>query len=165
MRVTTFESQTVIAALTGAVALLGARINSTSQQKQERQATETERRHVFERETLIALQDALDELYRIVEESVLVRFPRAVDDDRVVELPHPPEPLSYRTVEASVDKLQGRVLDDDLRADVRAVRKAAGMVMTTKTKGAADDRGEELVRLSELITERIGERIRYLFTS
>jgi len=165
MNVTTFESQIAIAALTGAVALLGARINSTSQQKRERQATETERRHVFERETLVALQDALDELYRIVEETVVVRFPRGGDDDTVVELPHPPEPLAYRTVEAIVDKLRGRVLDDDLRAGIEAVRKAAGMVMTAKTKGAADDRGEDLVKLSESITDRVGERIRYLFRS
>jgi hypothetical protein len=63
----------VIASLAAGAALLGARVNSTWQVKRERQARETERRHVFQRhvfqqETLVALQDSLEELYRVVEE-------------------------------------------------------------------------------------------------
>jgi hypothetical protein len=48
-------------------------VNSTSQEKRERLARKTERRHTFERDALMDVQDALDELCRVVEDLVLSR--------------------------------------------------------------------------------------------
>jgi hypothetical protein len=46
-----------------------------SQAERERKARADERRLIFEQEMLVRLQDALDEVDRIVEETGLQRFP------------------------------------------------------------------------------------------
>lgn len=106
---------------------LGARINSSTQAKRERRARADERRQVFEQETLVRLQDALDDLYRIVEETGLERFPPNRDDVQYIDVP--PEPLDYRRSEAATSTLAVRVLDDDLRALVEKVVEHADEVM------------------------------------
>jgi hypothetical protein len=76
MRVTPFQASIATGLLTVGATWVGARINWASQAKREREAREAERRHIFEHETLISLHDALEVLYRLTEEIVLVqRFP------------------------------------------------------------------------------------------
>lgn len=75
LTVTDFEEKALLVLLGAGATWLGTKVNSTSQQKRERLARETERRHIFERDALVDVQDALDELYRVVEDLVLSRFP------------------------------------------------------------------------------------------
>jgi hypothetical protein len=119
MKVTPFEASVATGLLVAGATWLGARINSTTQAKRERKARADERRQVFEQETLVRVQDALDDLYRIVEEAGLERFPPNRDDVQYIDVP--PEPLDYRRAEAAVGTLSVRVLDDDLRALVEKV--------------------------------------------
>ncbi len=163
MKVTAFEAGAVTGLLVAGATWLGARINSTSQAKREQEAREAERRQVFEQETLVALQDALEELYRIVEEKVLERFPLGIHADQVVDLPYPAEPLVYRTAAATVDKLRERVLDDDLRALTHDVLFAAVKVLAAVTRRAVDNLQEKLWDLSIDMNQRVGERLRRLF--
>jgi hypothetical protein len=165
MRVTTFEAGAMTGLLVAGATWLGARINSTSQAKRERDAREAERRQVFEQETLIGLQDALQDLYRLVEEHLKERFPSEIDQDQVVDLPpgYPIEPLAYRTAQATVDKLQSRVLDDDLRTLIDNVLDIAGSAMVAKTMRAADQCEGELWELSNDVNQLVGERLRRLF--
>jgi hypothetical protein len=74
MKVTPAEASAATALLVAGATWLGARINSSTQAKRERKARADERRQVFEQETLVRLQDALDDPYRIVEETGLKRF-------------------------------------------------------------------------------------------
>jgi hypothetical protein len=55
LTVTPFQEKMAVALVAGGLALLGARINSVSQQKRERRAREAEARKVFERDALVGL--------------------------------------------------------------------------------------------------------------
>jgi hypothetical protein len=137
---------------------------TTSQAKREREAREAERRQVFEQETLVGLQDALEELYQIVEDVLRERFPPEIDADQFVDTPDSwSEPLVYRTAEAAVDKLRARVLDDDLRELIDKVLYAAGMVMHARKRSAADRLQEDLWTLSGDVNQHVGEQLRRLF--
>jgi hypothetical protein len=161
LKVTPFQAQMAAVALGGGIALLGARINSVSQARRERQAKEAERRHIFERDALVAVQDALDQLYRVVEDTVLARFPP--DNPSIHSVNVPPEPIEYRKAEATVGTLQERVLDDDTRALVGRVVEVAGEVMRAGSRVTVDDRNQVLRELSIRLHERIGERLRRLY--
>jgi hypothetical protein len=163
MRVTPFQASIATGLLTVGATWLGARINWTSQAKREREAREVERRHVFERETLLGLQDALVVLIQIVVEMVFVeRFPREIDAHQVVK--HAvAEPLAYRTAEAEADKLRERLLDDDLAALVDGLLGATGAVMVATTRDEAEHRRDEMETLMVDVNEQIGARVRHLF--
>jgi hypothetical protein len=111
MKVTPFQASIATGLLTVGATWIGARINWASQAKREREAREAERRHIFEHETLIGLQDALAILTQIVEETVFVeRFPPEIDAHQVVKYVVA-EPLAYRTAEGQVEKLRERLPD------------------------------------------------------
>jgi Flp pilus assembly CpaF family ATPase len=164
MKVTPFQASIATGLLTVGATWVGARINWASQAKREREAREAERRHVFERETLISLQDAVDALYRLVQELVLVeRFSPEMDDHQAVDHPVVPEPMIYLTAQGEVEKLQGRVLDDALRARIDALVDEAGMVVVATTRHDAEHRWDDLTELVVEVNERIGARVRHLF--
>ena len=140
---------------------LGARINSSTQAKRERKARADERRQVFE-QTLVRLQDALDDLYPIVEETGLERFPPNRDDVQYIDVP--PEPLDYRRSEAATSTLAVRVLDDDLRALVEKVVEHADEVMKAGSRVTVWDRSQVLKEQSTLGHQQIGERLRRLYS-
>jgi hypothetical protein len=149
--------------LTVGATWVGARINWASQAKREREAREAERRHVFERETLISLQDAVETLYRLAQDLVLVkRFPPEMDAHQAVDHPVVPEPMTYLTAQGEVEKLCERVLDDDLRALVNDVLNAAGEVMVARTRDVAENGWDDLTGLVVDVHKRIGERLRDL---
>ena len=167
MRVTPFEASAATGLLVVGATWLGTRINSSTQAQRERKARADERRQVFQQETLIGLQDALQDLYRILEEHIKQRFPSEIDDEQVVDLPvtYPRNHLAYRTAEAAVDKLRARVLDDDLRALIDHLLDAADVVMAANTRRGAEDGQDELWGLSTDVSQLVGERLRRLFLS
>jgi hypothetical protein len=101
MKVTTFEAGAATGLLVAGATWLGARLNSSTQAKRERQARADERRLIFEQETLVRVQDALD---RIVEDIGLERFPPKSFDPGAVDVP---EPLEYRRAVAAVKQARG----------------------------------------------------------
>lgn len=163
MKVTPFQASIATGLLTVGATWLGARINWTSQAKREREAREAERRHVFEHETLIGLQDALGALYQLVHETVFVeRFPPKIDAHQTVK--HVvAEPLAYRAAEAEVDKLRERVLDEDLAARIDALLHAMGEVIVATTRDEAEHRRDDMETHLSDVNEHIGERVRHLF--
>jgi hypothetical protein len=161
VKVTLFEASVATGLLVAGATWLGARINSSTQRKRERKARADERRQVFEQETLVRLQDALDDLYRIIEETGLERFPPNRDDIQRIDVP--PEPLDYRRAEAAASTLAIRVLDDDLRALVEDVLQLGSEVMHTGSRVTFWDRSEVLRERSTLAHQQIGERIRRLY--
>jgi hypothetical protein len=162
MRITPFQASIATGLLTVGATWLGARINWTSQARREREAREAERRHVFERETLISLQDALETLYRLVEDLLVERFPPETDAHQAVPVALF-EPMAYRTSRAEVQKLLHRVLDDDLAVRIQALVHAADDVATSETRHAADNSFDELSDLRADVNKRIGEPVRRLF--
>jgi hypothetical protein len=164
MRVTPFQASIATGLLTVGATWLGARINWTSQARREREAREAERRHVFEHETLISLQDALETVYQVLQEMVLVqRFPPDMDDDQVVDHPSFPEPLAYRTAVGEVEKLRERVLEYDLRMRIDLLLSGASGVMVATTRNAAEQRWDDFFDQFSHANEQIGERVRGLF--
>jgi hypothetical protein len=161
VRVTPFEASAATGLLVAGATWLGARINSASQAERERKARAGERRLVFEQETLVRLQDALDELYRVVEETGLQRFPPNRDDIQSVDVP--PEPLEYRRAEAGAETLVVRVLDDNLRALVEHVLELASEVMKAESRVTFWDRSEVLREQSTLAHQQIGQQVRRLY--
>jgi hypothetical protein len=161
LTVTPFQEKVIVALVAAGATWLATRANSGSQQKRERQAREAEHRLNFERDALVAVQDALDHLYHVVEETVLERFPPNRNDIQYVKVP--PEPLEYRKAEGTVSSLQQRVLDDDIRAMVGRVIEVAGEVMTADSRVTVHDRGELLRKLSLQLHEQLGERLRSLY--
>ncbi len=161
MKVTTFEASAATGLLVAGATWLGARINSSTQAQRERKARADERRQVFEQETLVRLQDALDELYRIVEDIGLQRFPPNRHDIQGVSVP--PEPLEYRRAEAAADTLAVRLLDGDLRALVARALELASEIMKAESRVTFWDRSELLREQSTLIHQQIGERLRRLY--
>jgi hypothetical protein len=161
LTVTPFQEKVIVALVAAGATWLATRVNSGSQQKRERQAREAEHRRVFERDALVAVQDALDYLYHVVEETVLKRFPPNRNDVQHVEVP--PEPLEYRKAEGTVSSLQERVLDDDIRAMVERVIELAGEVMNADSRVTVHDRGELLRKLSLQLHEQLGKRLRSLY--
>jgi hypothetical protein len=117
---------------------------------------------VFEQETRVRVQDALDDLYRIVEEAGLERFPPNRDDVQHIDVS--PEPLDYRRAEAAAGTLSVRVLDDDLRALVEKVVEHAGEVMKAGSRVTFWDRSQVLKEQSTLAHQQIGERLRRLYS-
>jgi len=165
MKVTAFEASAATGLLVAGATWLGARMNSGTQAQRERKARADERRQVFQQETLIGLQDALQDLYRILEEHIKQRFPPEIDDEQVVDLPaaYPRNPLTYRTAEAAVDKLRARVLDDDLRALIDHLLDAADEVMGADTRRAAENGQDKLWGLESDVGQLVGDRVRHLF--
>jgi hypothetical protein len=163
MKVTPFQAAIATGLLTVGATWLGARINWASQAKREREAREAERRHIFEHETLISLQDAVEALYQLVQEVAFVeRFPPDIDEHQPVN-PVVAEPLPYRTAAAQVDKLRVRLLDDGLKEHIDALLFAAGNVMVAKTRDAAEHRWDDLEELVVEANKEIGEQVRRLF--
>jgi hypothetical protein len=163
LTVTPFQDRLIVAIVAGGLVWLGARINSSTQARREREAKEAERRHSFERDSLVAVHDALDGLYRLVEETVVKRFPDDRPDIRQVKVD--PEPLEYRRAKATVSNLQVRVLDDDLRALVRRAVEEADHIMRSGSRTTVHTQNEVLKELSQELHEKLGERIRHLYKS
>jgi hypothetical protein len=161
MKVTPFEASAATGLLVVGATWLGTRINTRTQAQRERKARADERRQVFEQETLVRLQDALDDLYRIVENTGLERFPPDRMDIQGADVP--PEPLEFRRAEATARTLAVRVLDDDLRALADVVIEHAGEVMKAASRVTFWDRSEVLKERSRLADERIGKRLRSLY--
>jgi hypothetical protein len=162
VKVTPFEASVATGLLVAGATWLGAWINSSTHAKRERKARADERRQVFEQETLVRLQDALDDLYRIVEETGLERFPPNRDDVQYIDVP--PEPLEYRRAEAAASTLAVRVLDDDLRALAEKVVEHADEVMKAGSRVTFWDRSQVLKEQSTLAHQQIGERLRRLYS-
>ena len=158
---TAFEASAATGVLVVGATWLGARLNSSTQAERERKARAEERRRVFEQETLVRVQDALDDLYRIVEDTGLDRFPPDRMDIQAAGVP--PEPLEFRRAEAAAGTLTVRILDDDLRALVEAVLEHAGEVMKAGSRVTFWDRSEVLKERSTVAHQRIGERLRKLY--
>ena len=161
MKVTPFEASLVTGLLVVGAGWLGTRINSTSQQKRERQAKETERRHIFERDALVDVQDALDELYRVVDDLVLERFPPDHPPDRYVDVPV--EPPEYRRAEARVLTLQERVLDVRIRALIERIVEVSGDLVRSGSPVTVHDQEKLLTDLSRDVEKKIGARLRHLY--
>ena len=165
MRVTPFQASIATGLLTVGATWIGARINWTSQARREREAREAERRHIFEHETLISLQDALEAVSQVLQEMVLVqRFPPEMDDHQVVDHPSFPEPLAYRTAVGEVEKLRERVLDYDLRMRIDLLLNAAAGVIRATTRNAAEQSWDDFFDQLSHANEQIGERVRRLFS-
>jgi hypothetical protein len=160
VKVTPFEASLVTGLLVAGAGWLGTRVNSVSQQKRERQAKETERRHIFERDALVDVQDALDELYRVVEDLVLSRFP-SESDVQYVDVPV--EPPVYRRAEARVMTLQERVFDVGIRALIERVLEMAGDLVRSGSRVTVHDQGKVLVDMSKEVHKGIGARLRHLY--
>jgi hypothetical protein len=160
MKVTPFEASLVTGLLVAGAGWLGTKVNSVSQQKQERQAKETERRHIFERDALVDVQDALDELYRVVEDLVLSRFPPESD---VQYVDVPVEPPDYRRAEARVMTFQERVFDVGIRALIERILEVAGDLVRSGSRVTVHDQGKALVDLSKEVHKRISARLRHLY--
>jgi hypothetical protein len=139
---------------------LGTRVNSRSQQGRERKAKEAEARKVFERDALVAVQDALGDLYRVVEDIVLERFPPESD---VQYLDVPEEPPEYRKAEGRVKTLQERVLDVHIRALVERIVEVAGDLVRSGSRATVHDQGKLLTDLSTDVHRKIGARLRHLY--
>src|SRR5829696_4314755 len=161
LTVTDFEEKALLVVLGAGAAWLGTRVNSTSQQKRERQARETERRHIFERDSLVDVQDALDELYRVVTDLVLERFPPE-DPPRPKYIEVPVEPPEYRRAEARVMTLQERVLDVGIRALVARILEVAGDLVRSGSPVTVHDQEKLLTDLSKDVEKKIGARLRHL---
>ena len=161
LTVTDFEEKTLLVVLGASATWLGTRVNSTSQQKRERQAKETERRHIFERDSLVAVQDALDELYRVVTDLMLERFPPDHPPSRYVDVPV--EPPEYRRAEARVMTLQERVLDVGIRALVERILEVAGDLVRSGSPVTVHDQEKLLTDLSRDVEKKIGARLRHLY--
>lgn len=160
LTVTPFQEKMAVALVAGGLALLGARINSVSQQKRERRAKEAEARKVFERDALVAVQDALDDLYRVVEDLVLERFP---PDSDAQYLDVPVEPPEYRKAEGKVKTFQERVLDVGIRALVERIVEVAGDLVRSGSRVTVHDQGKLLTDLSTEVHGKIGSRLRLLY--
>jgi hypothetical protein len=160
LTVTDFEEKALLVLFGAGATWLGTKVNSTSQQKRERLARETERRHIFERDALVDVQDALDELYRVVEDLVLSRFPPE-DPPKYIEVPV--EPPEYRRAEARVKTLQERVLDIGIRALVERIVEVAGDLVRSGSRVTVHDQGKRLTELSGEAHKRIGARLRHLY--
>jgi hypothetical protein len=163
MKVTAFEASAATGLLVAGATWLGSRINSGTQAERERKARAEDRRQVFEQETLVRVQDSLDDLYRIVEDAGLDRFPPDRMDIQGANVP--PEPLEFRRAEAAAGTLAVRLLDDDLRALVEAVVEHAGEVMKAGSRVTFWDRSELLREESIRAHQQIGERLRRLYKS
>lgn len=164
MKVTPFQASIATGLLTVGATWIGTRINWTSQAKREREAREAERRHVFEHETLISLQEALEALYQVVNGIVLIdRFPPEMDEHQVIDHPSFPDPPAYRTAAAEVEKLRSRVLDRDLRELIDMVLDAADVFMRANTRNAAQHHWDAFFELLYEANKEIGDRVRRLF--
>jgi hypothetical protein len=160
LTVTDFEEKALPVLLGAGATWLGTKVNSTSPQKRERLARKTERRHIFERDALVDVQDALDELYRVVEDLVLSWFPPE-DPPKYIEVPV--EPPEYRRAEAWVKTLQERVLDIGIRALIERIVEMAGDLVRSGSRVTVHDQGKRLTELSGEAHERIGARLRHLY--
>lgn len=133
-------------------------------ERQARQATlqaeKQERRAGFQRDTLLAVQEALSDLGRAAAETH--RQIRDSEDRDWMER-HRPWSEEFRDAEATTTKLAARVFDDELRKLVRDARQAAIEVVTAKLyKHSA----EALGRMNQGITDvnqAIGPVLRELF--
>ena len=160
LTVTDFEEKALPVLLGAGATWLGTKVNSTSPQKRERLARKTERRHIFERDALVDVQDALDELYRVVEDLVLSRFPPESD---VQYVDVPVEPPDYRRAEARVMTFQERVFDVGIRALIERILEVAGDLVRSGSRVTVHDQGKALVDLSKEVHKRIGARLRHLY--
>jgi hypothetical protein len=106
------------------------------QSRRERQAREAtlqaekqERRSAFQRDALLAVQEALGDLGRAAAET----HRQIRDSGRDWMERHRPWTEEFRDAEATTTKLAARVLDDELRKLVRDTRQAAIEVVTAKS--------------------------------
>jgi hypothetical protein len=157
LTVTQFQEKVILVLVTAVATWAVTRVNSRSQQERERKAKEAEARKVFERDALVAVQDVLDDLYRVVEDLVLERFP---PDSDVQYLDVPVEPAEYRKAEAKVRTLQERVLDVGIRALVERIVEVAGDLVRSGSRVTVHDQGKLLVDLSTEVHRKIGSRPR-----
>jgi hypothetical protein len=160
LTVTQFQEKVILVLVTAVATWAVTRVNSRSQQERERKAKEAEARKVFERDALVAVQDVLDDLYRVVEDLVLERFPPNSD---VQYLDVPVEPAEYRKAEAKVRTLQERVLDVGIRALVERIVEVAGDLVRSGSRVTVHDQGKLLVDLSTEVHRKIGSRLRLLY--
>jgi hypothetical protein len=160
LTVTEFQEKVILVLVTAVATWAVTRVNSRSQQQRERKAKEAEARKVFERDALVAVQDALDDLYRVVEDLVLERFP---PDSDVQYLDVPVEPPEYRKAEAKVKTLQERVLDIGIRALVERIVEVAGDLVRSGSRVTVHDQGKLLTDLSTEVHRKIGLRLRLLY--
>jgi hypothetical protein len=160
LTVTQFQEKVILVLVTAVATWAVTRVNSRSQQERERKAKEAEARKVFERDALVAVQDVLDDLYRVVEDLVLERFP---PDSDVQYLDVPVEPAEYRKAEAKVRTLQERVLDVGIRALVERIVEVAGDLVRSGSRVTVHDQGKLLVDLSTEVHRKIGSRLRLLY--
>src|SRR5688572_12889390 len=89
LTVTPFQEKVILVLVTAVATWAVTRVNSRSQQERERKAKEAEARKVFERDALVDVQDALNELYQVVEDLVLARFPPE-DAPKYIDVPVEP---------------------------------------------------------------------------
>jgi hypothetical protein len=115
-------------------------------------------RDAFQRETLLALQDAVEDTRQIAfreyeRKLAVLRRERRWEDHP----PGDPLPKDWSDADAQVNKLWARVFDADLQSMVADFQTAAGDAITAQTQERAFDEVNHLSRLAHQVNSRIGE--------
>jgi hypothetical protein len=156
----TFLSVVAGGLLTGGGSLLGVHLVTTRERdarRADREQERNDRRDTFRRETLLSLQDAIED----TRQSVLRSYDRKLaiwKQERRWERrgPGDPWPKDWSDADAQVNKLWARLDDTDLESMVQDFLDTASQSMTAQTQERAFDNVNYLARLAHEINARVG---------
>jgi hypothetical protein len=124
-----------------------------------------DRRDTFQRETLLAVQEAVED----ARQAVFREYDRKLahwKQDRPHwprRAPGDPLPKDWSDADARITKLWARVFDPDLTSLVAYFQQAAGLVLTVQTQDRAFDELNNVTRLAHEVNSRTGELLHELF--
>jgi hypothetical protein len=155
--------------LTGAVSLWQAQL-ITRREREARQALREQerkdRRDAFQRETLLAMQDAVEDARQSVNREYERKLAIWNEEDRHYweqREPGDPLPKSWNDADARITKLWARVFDGDLESTVSDFQMASGEAITAQTQDGAFDDVNHVGRLAHEVNSRIGVLLDDLF--
>jgi len=155
------------AVVTGYVTLRQTQLATQHEREAQQMLREQERkdrRDAFQRETLLALQDAVEDIREITYREYGRRLAIWKHDRRWPSRP-PGEPLpkDWSDADARANKLWARVLDVDLASMVQDFCHTAGLAVTAQTQDRAFDEVNYVSELAHQVNGRIGVLLDDLF--
>jgi hypothetical protein len=162
-----FLGVVVGAVVTGYVTLRQTQL-ATAREREARQAEREQARKdvrdAFQRENLLALQDAVMDMRKATTDE----FERKLANEKDAGYWYTrdfgePLPADWTEADMRVSKLRARVFDDDLRSLVEEFRQMSGLAITAQEAGKAFDRFNEADALTHRINHQIGLLLPDLF--
>jgi hypothetical protein len=122
-----------------------------------------DRRDTFQRDTILALQDAISDLYEIGAQHVQMRAGPANSGNWPANPVEISPPDGYLQAMWALNKLRSRVFDQELRELSTGIRVAMGNMIWAQDEGTMQHHAEEITELSARFHARLTVLLAELF--